>query len=70
MGRKIIEEKQREVGEEKNVVTQVRGMEEFYEAEDYHQNYYNVRGNQNPYCDIIPGKIAKMRKLFKDLCVE
>ena len=68
---KIIEEKKKEMeGKGRKIVTQVRKLEVFYEAEEYHKNYYNERGSSNSYCNIIPGKIAKMRKLFKDLCVE
>src|SRR5690606_18958970 len=30
--------------------TQVLPLEKFYTAEDYHQNYYENDGGQNPYC--------------------
>jgi peptide methionine sulfoxide reductase MsrA len=49
------------------VVTLVEPAKEFYPAEDYHQNYFNERGSKNPYCKIIPPKIEKIRKLYKDL---
>jgi peptide-methionine (S)-S-oxide reductase len=34
------------------VVTELKKFEKFYEAEDYHKNYYNNHKNQ-PYCQII-----------------
>ena len=69
--RKVIEKEQEEAAKEgKKVYTILREGHKFYQAEDYHHNYYNVRGQQNPYCDIIPGKIAKMRHLFKNLVQE
>lgn len=37
---------------EKSIVTEVTKFEKFYEAEDYHRNYYNNHKNQ-PYCKII-----------------
>ena len=44
------------------VVTQVSFMTEFYEAEEYHQNYYN-RNPYQTYCQIVIGpKIDKFRK--------
>lgn len=48
------------------IVTEIRKLEKFYPAEDYHQNYWNVKGNSNPYCQIIPPKIEKFKKKFKD----
>ncbi|MBE2190221.1 MAG: peptide-methionine (S)-S-oxide reductase MsrA [Desulfobulbaceae bacterium] len=47
------------------IVTEISPMINFYEAEDYHQNYYNENGNQ-PYCSfVITPKIQKLEKLFK-----
>ena len=53
-----------------DVATVVLELGPLYEAEDYHQNYWNTRGPSNPYCSIIPGKIAKMRQHFKEVTVE
>ncbi|MCK5795388.1 MAG: peptide-methionine (S)-S-oxide reductase MsrA [Anaerolineales bacterium] len=38
-----------------DVVTQVLPMETFWQAEDYHQDYY-VRKNQQPYCHVYQKK--------------
>ena len=48
------------------VVTQIEPLQEFYEAEKYHQGYY--RGNHGqPYCQVvIAPKVAKTRKLYVD----
>lgn len=44
------------------IVTEVVPFEEFYVAEDYHQNYFASNGRQ-PYCQvIIAPKVAKFRK--------
>ena len=44
------------------IVTEVTPMDEFYIAEDYHQNYFLNNGYQ-PYCQvIIAPKVAKFRK--------
>ena len=51
----------------KKIFTQIRDWVPFYEAEDYHQNYYEERGSENAYCNIIPGKIAKMRSHFAEM---
>ncbi len=48
------------------VVTRVSRLEEYYQAEDYHQNYYLNNPNQG-YCTyVIQPKIEKFRKVFKD----
>jgi peptide-methionine (S)-S-oxide reductase len=46
------------------IVTEVKPFEAFYEAEEYHQEYY--RNNpQQPYCQIvIAPKVAKFRKKY------
>jgi methionine-S-sulfoxide reductase len=48
------------------IVTEVGLLDIFYEAEDYHQNYYN--NNQNAgYCQVIINpKVAKFQEKFKD----
>jgi peptide-methionine (S)-S-oxide reductase len=44
------------------IVTEVVPFDEFYVAEDYHQNYFSNNGFQ-PYCQvIIAPKVAKFRK--------
>jgi peptide-methionine (S)-S-oxide reductase len=48
------------------IVTQVRPLTEFYEAEDYHQRYYAGNASQ-PYCQVvITPKMAKFRAKFRD----
>src|SRR5688572_21149081 len=44
------------------IVTEVVPLEVFYPAEDYHQQYFALHG-QEPYCNlVIAPKIAKFRK--------
>jgi peptide-methionine (S)-S-oxide reductase len=44
------------------IVTEVTPLDEFYVAEDYHQDYFRNNGFQ-PYCQvIIAPKVAKFRK--------
>ena len=48
------------------IVTEIEPLGEFYEAEDYHQNYYLLNPNYG-YCRaIITPKLNKFRKQFKD----
>lgn len=48
------------------VVTEVSALSAFYEAEDYHQDYYNQHTNQ-PYCmAVISPKLQKLRAMFND----
>lgn len=47
------------------IVTEVTPFTEFYPAEDYHQNYYNLNG-EAPYCSfVIQPKVDKFKKVFK-----
>lgn len=51
---------------EKPVVTEVTEANEFYIAEDYHQDYYNNNSDQ-PYCSwVIKPKLEKLEKVFGD----
>jgi peptide-methionine (S)-S-oxide reductase len=49
------------------IVTQLLPLSEFYDAEDYHQKYYEANTGQ-PYCQmVISPKLAKFRKNFSSL---
>jgi peptide-methionine (S)-S-oxide reductase len=49
------------------IVTELAPFKAFYKAEDYHQEYYRLHGNQ-PYCEfVIAPKVAKFRKKFHSL---
>lgn len=52
------------------IITEVEPLDTFYEAEGYHQNYYNNNADQ-PYCQfMIDPKIAKLRSKFSHLLKE
>ncbi len=57
-----------ESGEYENkVVTEISPLPIFYNAEDYHQNYYNQNKTQS-YCQfVVKTKVDKFEKLFKDI---
>jgi len=48
------------------IVTEITAFNNYYAAETYHQNYFNLNGSQ-PYCAfVIQPKMEKFRKVFKD----
>ncbi len=48
------------------IVTEISQFVDFYEAEDYHQNYYN-ENSYKPYCMmVINPKLSKFRKEFSN----
>ena len=48
------------------IVTEISAASKFYEAEDYHQNYYNENPYQ-PYCSyVITPKVKKFRAKYAD----
>ena len=50
----------------KPIVTKISAATTFYEAEDYHQNYYNQNKTQG-YCSyVITPKIDKLKKMYQD----
>jgi peptide-methionine (S)-S-oxide reductase len=50
----------------KPIVTEIKPFTQFYAAENYHQNYYNLHGSQ-PYCTfVIRPKLEKFEKVFKN----
>lgn len=55
----------------KPIVTEITPFTAFYPAEDYHQQYYELNGNTNPYCKIvIQPKLEKFRKVFKEKLIK
>ncbi len=49
---------------DKPIVTRLELFKNFYEAEEYHRDYYK-RNSQQPYCQlIIAPKIEKLQKLY------
>ena len=51
---------------EKSIVTEITPISVFYNAEDYHQNYFNQNTNK-PYCSlVIQPKLNKFAQEFRD----
>lgn len=47
------------------IVTEISPISNYYEAEDYHKNYYNQNSSQG-YCQfVIAPKVEKFKKAFK-----
>lgn len=51
---------------DKKIVTEVTAYDVFYEAEAYHQNYYNNNKNQGYCVAVINPKLDKFIKKYKD----
>jgi len=50
---------------DKPIVTEIVPLTTFYGAEQYHQQYYELNKNKNPYCAVvIRPKLDKFRKVF------
>ena len=64
-----IQEPAKAANHSKPIVTEVKPLEKFYEAEDYHKNYYEKHGDQ-PYCQlIISPKLKHLREKYKDMLI-
>ncbi len=51
----------------KPIVTELAPFKSFYEAEDYHQEYFRLNGEQ-PYCRVvIAPKVAKFREHYREM---
>ncbi len=49
---------------EKPIVTEITSFTNFYPAENYHQDYFNLNGSQ-PYCQfVVKPKVDKLKKFF------
>lgn len=52
------------------IVTEVRPLEKYYSAEDYHKNYYATHKDE-PYCElVINPKLEKVQEKFRSLLAE
>ena len=52
---------------DKPIVTEIQRLDTFYEAEKYHQKYYENNADQ-PYCQlVINPKLEKLKKHYKNL---
>jgi peptide-methionine (S)-S-oxide reductase len=50
----------------KPIVTEITPLDQFYVAEDYHQEYF-ANNPMQPYCQVVVApKVAKFRKLYID----
>ena len=48
------------------IVTEIADFKEFFPAENYHQDYYNLNKRQ-PYCrQVIGPKVSKLKRVFSD----
>ena len=64
--RQIIHEFESSKVWKKPIVTELSPFKEFYQAEDYHQEYY-ARNSRQPYCRVvIEPKIAKLREHYRE----
>ncbi len=45
------------------IVTEISPLKEFYAAEEYHQNYFNLNKNKDRYCSIVIA--PKLQKLIE-----
>lgn len=49
------------------IVTEIKPLDKFYEAENYHQNYY-AKNKNAPYCQVVINpKLEKVQKEFANL---
>lgn len=51
---------------ERPIVTEVAPFQEFFQAEDYHQEYYRRNPYQGYCLAVVAPKVAKFRKRFQD----
>ena len=62
----IIDELNKQSAFDDPIVTEVTAFDKFYEAENYHQDYFANNPNQ-PYCRLVVNpKVEKFKKLFED----
>jgi peptide-methionine (S)-S-oxide reductase len=63
---KMVEEINKQEGSDP-IVTEIKPLEQFYEAEDYHKKYY-LKHRTAPYCQlVINPKLKKVQEQFAEL---
>ena len=62
----MIDQLDKEMVFDKTIVTEVSPISKFYEAEDYHQNYFNNNPDKGYCAYVIQPKLAKFTKDFWD----
>jgi peptide-methionine (S)-S-oxide reductase len=60
----MIDQLEKELVFENSIVTEVTPISKFYEAEDYHQNYFNNNANRAYCVHVIQPKLAKFTRDF------
>ncbi|MBI3632654.1 MAG: peptide-methionine (S)-S-oxide reductase MsrA [Candidatus Vogelbacteria bacterium] len=54
----------------KSIVTEIKHLDQYYPAEDYHKNYYETHKSQS-YCElVIDPKLEKVQQKFRNLLKE
>ena len=48
------------------IVTEIQAIDNYYPAEDYHQNYFNDNPNQGYCALVVAPKVLKFKKLFSE----
>ena len=67
---KYISELQNSNKSGRQIVTEVKALDKYYPAEDYHKNYYATHKDQ-PYCElVINPKLEKVQQKFRELLAE
>jgi len=52
---------------DKPIVTAIEPLSDWWQAEDYHQEYFEREGGNNPYCmAVVAPKLRKFRKSFAE----
>lgn len=55
---------------EESIVTEIKQLDKFYDAEEYHRNYYQNH-KEEPYCElVINPKLEKLKKKFSKFIEE
>lgn len=65
--KKVVAEINASSSEGKPIVTEIRPLDKFYEAEEYHKDYY-TKNPENAYCEIVINpKLEKVKTEFAEL---